>query len=138
MILMEQGKLDLAQEVSEFLPGFSSLTVEKDGKIEPARMPMTVQNLLNMTSGLTYGDENTVAGREILAYLEECVGKMYTDQAVSTQEFVNHLGTIPLTFEPGSSWYYGLLADVLGASLKWHPVCSLENFLKKICLNPWE
>ena len=32
MILMEQGKLDLAQEVSEFLPGFSNLTVEKDGK----------------------------------------------------------------------------------------------------------
>ena len=136
MILMEQGKLDLAQEVSEFLPGFSSLTVEKDGKIEPARMPMTVQNLLNMTSGLTYGDENTVAGREILAYLEECVGKMYTDQAVSTQEFVNHLGTIPLAFEPGSSWYYGLSADVLGAVIEVASGMQFGEFLEENLFKP--
>ena len=136
MILMEQGKLDLAQEVSEFLPGFSNLTVEKDGKTEQARMPMTVQDLLNMTSGLTYGDENTAGGREILAYLEECVGKMYTDQAVSTQEFANHIGTIPLAFEPSASWNYGLSADVMGAVIEVASGMRFGEFLEENLFQP--
>lgn len=49
MILMEQGKLDLAQTVDEFLPGFGKLMVEENGSFRPAKEPMTLLYLLNMT-----------------------------------------------------------------------------------------
>lgn len=59
--LMEEGRLDPAQPGVGFSPGFAHLTVEKDGVIVPVDEPMTVFQLLNMTSGLTYGDDVTVA-----------------------------------------------------------------------------
>ena len=61
MILMERGLLDFAQPVSDFLPGFAEVMVEKDGGVQKSETPVTVLNLLNMTSGLTYGDEKTTA-----------------------------------------------------------------------------
>ena len=117
-ILMEEGRLDPAQPVSDFLPGFAHLTVEKDGVIVPVDETMTVFQLLNMTSGLTYGDDVTVAGRMTTDYIEECVRRLHTDEAVSTVELANHLGTLPLSFVPGTSWQYGLSADVLGAVIE--------------------
>lgn len=136
MILMEQGKLDLAQPVSDFLPGFASLMVEKAGAFVPAETPVTVKHLLNMTSGLTYGDEKTKAGRMTSAYVEECIQRMHTKQEVSTWEFANHMGTIPLAFEPDTSWCYGLSADVLGAVIEQAAGMRLGEFLKKYLFSP--
>ena len=65
MILMERGLLDFAQPVSDFLPGFAEVLVEKDGGVQKSETPVTVLNLLNMTSGLTYGDEKTTAGKDV-------------------------------------------------------------------------
>ena len=89
VILMEEGRLDPAQPVSDFLPGFAHLTVEKDGVIVPVDEPMTVFQLLNMTSGLTYGDDVTVAGRMTTDYIEECVRRLHTDEAVSTLSLIH-------------------------------------------------
>lgn len=118
MILMERGQLDLAQPVAEILPSFAKLQVEKNGEFIPAQNCMTVNHLLNMTSGLTYGDGESRSGKMIQEYLEECVGKMETEQAATTLEIAEKLSSIPLAFEPGSSWCYGLSADVLGAVIE--------------------
>lgn len=136
MILMERGKLDPAQPVAEILPGFRHLTVEKNGKIEPASVQMTVLHLLNMTSGLTYGDEETVAGRLTGAYVEECTQRLYTEREVTTVEFANHIGTLPLAFEPDSSWRYGLSADVLGAVIEQISGVRFGDFLKENLFEP--
>lgn len=117
-ILIEEGRLDPEQPVSDFLPGFTHLTVEKDRAIVPVEKPMTVYQLLNMTSGLTYGDDVSVAGKMTTNYIEECTRRLHTDDAVSTIELANHLGTLPLAFMPGASWQYGLSADVLGAVIE--------------------
>ena len=84
MILMERGLLDFAQPVSDFLPGFAEVMVEKDGGVQKSETPVTVLNLLNMTSGLTYGDEKTTAGKMTFGYIEECIRRLHTPQAVTT------------------------------------------------------
>lgn len=118
MILMEQGKLDLAQPVAEILPEFANLKVACEGKIVPATVPMTVNHLLNMTSGLTYGDDETTAGRMVLNCLEQCFERMNTREAVTTMGFAERIAAMPLAFQPGTSWCYGLSADVLGAVIE--------------------
>lgn len=138
MILMERGLLDLGQPVADLLPGFQNLSVEKDGKIVPCseETPLTVLHLLNMTSGLSYGDDQTVAGRCIADYLDECVARMHTDHAVTTVEFANHIGTFPLAFEPGSSWRYGLSADILGAVVEVVSGQTFGEFMKENIFEP--
>lgn len=136
MILVDQGKLDLGQQVAEILPGFADVKVETPEGVRPAKSMVLVHHLLNMTSGLTYGDDGTAAGEEITKYLEACIEKMYTDQAVSTVDFANHIGTIPLAFDPGASWQYGLSADVLGAVIEKVSGMKFGEFMQKYLFGP--
>lgn len=138
MMLMEQGKLELAQPVSDFLPGFETLTVDREGKSEPVKMPMTLRHLMNMTSGLTYGGQETGSDRQILAWLQECIDRMYGPEAVHTVEFADHVGRIPLAFDPDSSWQYGLSADILGAVVEVVSGMSYGEFLQKRLFDPLE
>ena len=66
MILVEKGLLDLNMPVAEVLPGFASTRIRIGDDIVPARRSVTVLHLLNMTSGLTYGEETTPEGRQLL------------------------------------------------------------------------
>ena len=63
MILMERGLLDFYAPVSEFLPSFAQMCVAKTGERIPCKRQILVNDLLNMTSGLVYPDEETAAGR---------------------------------------------------------------------------
>lgn len=136
MILMERGQLDFAQPVSDFLPGFADVTVETDGGVQKVETPVTVLNLLNMTSGLTYGDEKTMAGKMTLSYIDECIERLHTPQAVTTVEFAEHLSTIPLDFVPDTSWRYGLSADVLGAVIEKASGMQFGEFMEKNIFEP--
>lgn len=118
MILVERGLLDLNMPISEVLPGFAGAKVMRDGVPMAAQFPVRVLHLLNMTSGLTYGEEPTPEGRQVLALIDSCMERLHTDRCVSTVEFANALGQIPLAFEPDSSWCYGFSADVLGAVIE--------------------
>ena len=118
MILVERGMLDLNMPVSEVLPGFAGAKVMEDGVPVTAQFPVRVLHLLNMTSGLTYGEEPTPEGRQVLRLIDSCMALLHTDRCVSTVEFANALGRIPLAFAPDSSWCYGFSADVLGAVIE--------------------
>ena len=67
MILAEEGKLDIGAPVAQYLPEFKDVRVGVE-KAAPKR-PMTVQDLLRHTSGLTYG----VFGSSCLLYTSRCV-----------------------------------------------------------------
>lgn len=131
MILIERGMLDLAQPVADFLPGFRNLTVERNGVIEKTEVPVTVMELLNMTSGLTYGGTESLSERMTLDYIEECVNRLHTEHPVTTYEFANYLGTLPLAFVPDTSWRYGLSADVLGAVIEQVSGMRFGTFLRE-------
>lgn len=136
MILVERGVLDLAQPVADFLPGFANLHVEENGALVAPQKALTLYHLLNMTSGYSYGDGTTQGAQKTAALLEECKQKMHTEKAVSTVEFANRLGEIPLQFHPDSTWMYGLSADILGAVVEVASGMKYGEFLKKNIFEP--
>jgi CubicO group peptidase (beta-lactamase class C family) len=116
MQLVEEGKLQVSDPVSKYLPeiGKMKVGVEKtvDGKpvlqlSDPDR-PMTVQDLLRHTSGLVYGSRGTTLVNQ--AYIDAKIG----DRADTNAEFVKKLSAMPLKFQPGARWEYGVSVDVQG------------------------
>jgi CubicO group peptidase (beta-lactamase class C family) len=116
MQLVEEGKLQVSDPVSKYLPeiGKMKVGVEKtvDGKpvlqlSDPDR-PMTVQDLLRHTSGLVYGSRGTTLVNQ--AYIDAKIG----DRADTNAQFVSKLSALPLKFQPGARWEYGVSVDVQG------------------------
>lgn len=135
MVLMEEGKIDLADPVSKYLPGFKNPHIYVDGKKTEAGREVAVYHLLSMTSGLTYGgdDEN---GQATFRLLEKLVKELYSEHPMSTVEFADELGKLPLAFTPGEWFCYGLSADVLGAIVEVVSGMRFGEFLEKHFFTP--
>lgn len=135
MLLMEEGKIDLADPVSRYLPGFKNPHIYVDGKRTEAGREIAVYHLLSMTSGLTYGgdDENGQATFRLLDKLEK---GLYSEHPMSTVEMANELGQLPLAFTPGERFCYGLSADVLGAVVEVVSGMRFGEFLEKHFFEP--
>lgn len=136
MILLEDGKIDLLDQVSDYLPGFRNQYVIEQGVIVPVKQPMTIQHLLNMTSGLVYPGENNPAETRCDRLIEEVKSKLLTDQALTTVEIANRTGKLPLAFVPGTTWQYGFSADVLGAVVEVVAGMRFGEFLEKRLFEP--
>jgi CubicO group peptidase (beta-lactamase class C family) len=116
MQMVEEGKLQISDPVSKYLPeiGKMKVGVEKtvDGKpvlqLSDPERPMTVQDLLRHTSGLVYGSRGTNLVNQ--AYVDAKIG----DRANTNAEFVSKLSAMPLKFQPGARWEYGVSVDVQG------------------------
>jgi len=117
MQMVEEGRLQVSDPVSKFLPELGRMKVaqEKTGAdgtptllLSDPERPMTVQDLLRHTSGLIYGGRGASLVNQ--AYVTAKIG----DRSMSNQEFVTKLSTLPLRFSPGARWEYGVSTDVLG------------------------
>jgi CubicO group peptidase (beta-lactamase class C family) len=86
-------------------PAGGAPTVE----LVPAPRPMTVQDLMRHTSGLTYGFFGNTAAKR--AYLE---AKISFEGDVTNALFAESLAAMPLGFQPGSTWDYSYSTDILG------------------------
>lgn len=117
MMLVEEGKIQLFDPVSVYLPELKGLEVgvEKTTAAgatelvrEPAQREMTIQDLLRHTSGLTYG----VFGKSLVkqAYLDANL----FDRNQTLGEFITKLAKVPLAHQPGTMWDYSMSIDVLG------------------------
>jgi CubicO group peptidase (beta-lactamase class C family) len=118
MMLVEEGRIQLEDLVSVYLPEFNNLQVgvEKvnaatgnpELSLEPIRRKMTIQDLLRHTSGLTYG----TFGKSLVnqAYID---AKLF-DPNQTLAEFVSKLSKLPLAYQPGTTWNYSMSTDVLG------------------------
>lgn len=135
MMLLERGKIDLFDPVSQYIPGFRSQLLEKNGQLIPPGREANIHDLMNMTSGLVYGGED-MAGRHTDALFRELNDRLHSDTPMSTLEFANRLGEGPLTFEPGSNWNYGTSADVLGAIIETVSGMRYGEFLWKEIFEP--
>ena len=103
MILVERGIVDLADPVSKYLPGFRNPVVcTADGKIEKAEREILLEDIMNMTSGLTYGGTDET-GRQTDALFQEVIHGLKEENGgtISTVEFANRLGKVPLLYQPG-------------------------------------
>ena len=136
MKLMEDGLLDLAQPVSEYLPSFENPMVEQDGRLVCADRQVQVRDLLNMTSGLVYNGDAGLAGRHADAVFGELERRIMTDHPMTTMELAVRLGEGPLAFQPGSSWKYGTGADVIGAVVEAASGMRFGAYLEKSFFGP--
>lgn len=136
MILLEEGRIDLLDHVSDYLPGFRDQYIIERGVAVPVTRPMTIHNLLNMTSGLAYLGESNPAEVRGERLIEEIKVKLLTDQALGTVEIADRIGQLPLVFMPGESWQYGFSADVLGAVVEVVSGLRFGEFMAKRIFEP--
>ena len=139
MMLVEDGKLRLDDPVSKYIPAFAQMKVgvEKpgdDGKLTlvqvPQNRPITIEDLLRHTSGLTYGFSGGGAVRKLYAEADLFNGD------VTNTEFAARIATLPLAEQPGTQWDYGHSTDVLGRVIEVVSGKSLFQFEKERLLDP--
>lgn len=116
--LYEQGAFLLQDPVSQYLPEFKEMQVYErraDGEyvLRPAAQEIRIRDLFCMTSGLTY-DGKGCPTEELTAQLLQEAYQNFEQRSCPTRELVRRIAGIPLAFEPGSRWHYGLSHDVLG------------------------
>ena len=133
MMLVEEGKIQLLDPVSHYLPEFKGVQVgvEKLNTTtgnselvgEPPRQEMTIQDLLRHTSGLTYG----IFGKSLVkqAYNEANL----FDRNQTLAEFVSKIAKLPLAYHPGTTWEYGHSTDVLGRIVEVVSGVTLDQFV---------
>lgn len=139
MILAERGDLDLWDPVSKYLPCFAGQRVwdAERGEI-PAEREVTIYDLLNMTSGITYPDEATEPGRRMGAVVERLVKARERGERADTQDYMRGIASVPLVFQPGDRWMYGFSADVLGGVAEAVSGKSFGAFLREELFAPLE
>jgi CubicO group peptidase (beta-lactamase class C family) len=141
MILYEQGKLLLDQPISDFIPEFKHPVVL--GKFNdadttyttiPASSEITIRQLLTHTSGLDYTDIGSSKVAAIYSKNHIPSGLGYFD--ADLLERMKALGKLPLSFQPGTKWQYGLNCDLLGCLIEVISGMNLEDFLRKNIFDP--
>ena len=116
LALVEQGKLDLDQPLSDLIAAFAAtrvatglLNADGEPETEPTLRPITILDLLRHTSGLTYGFFGQGVVRD--AYRNAAAGSA----GLSNVETAARLADLPLEHQPGTTWEYSRATDVLGA-----------------------
>jgi CubicO group peptidase (beta-lactamase class C family) len=139
MMLVEDGKLSLDDAVAKYIPAFAEVKVgvekpDESGKpalrLEPLNRPITIEDLLRHTSGLTYG-----------FYGDSSIRKLYAnsdlfDGDFDNAQFAQRIAKLPLAEQPGTLWDYGHSTDVLGRVIEVASGQSLFQFEKQRLLDP--
>jgi len=137
MMLYEEGRFQLDDPISKYLPEFKNPKVlVKPASGEPYSIPATreilIKDLLRHTSGLTYN-------------WNEKLGKMYNDANVASGllqydgtigDSVKRLAALPLLFNPGERWEYSLGVDVLGRLVEVVSGKPLDEFFRVRIFEP--
>jgi CubicO group peptidase (beta-lactamase class C family) len=139
MMLVEEGKLALDDPVAKYIPAFAGVKVaiektDESGKpvlaIEPLKRPITIEDLLRHTSGLTYGFYGHTTVRKLYANSD------LFDGDFDNAEFIERLVKLPLAEQPGTRWDYGHSTDVLGRVIEVISGQTLYQFEKRRLLDP--
>ncbi len=139
MMLYEEGRFQLDDPISKFIPAFANPRVYAGGsrgKIDsvPAEREITFRDLLTHTSGLTYGfmESNPVDA----LYRSRTNGVDFQTATTSLKDLVERLGTFPLIAQPGKAWNYSVATDVLGYLVEVISGQPFEKFLKERVIDP--
>ena len=137
MMLVDRGKIALDDPVSKYIPSFAKMKVGVERKDEtgrpvldlvPLRRPITIEDLLLHTSGITYGfyGEGLVKAAYDGIYLGD----------FDNAEFAERIAKVPLAEQPRTLWDYGHSIDILGRVIEVVSGQSLYQFEKAQLLDP--
>ncbi|HWH49855.1 MAG TPA: serine hydrolase domain-containing protein [Burkholderiales bacterium] len=148
MMLVEDGRMQLTDPVSKFLPAMKNLQVSaaktdaEFARINYAQVPtdreMTVQDLLRHTAGLAYGELTQNAP------VKEALGKAgiykttidFDSRDLTPAEQVERISKVPLAHQPGTVWEYSLASDLLGRVVEAAAAERLADFLDRRLFKP--
>jgi CubicO group peptidase (beta-lactamase class C family) len=147
LMLMEEGKLRLADPVSRFIPEFKSMKVAMVKPLPPApsgpsRQPprepeiftvpaereITIRDLMTHTSGLESGGWGTADASRM--------APRKTNDTLA--HYIPQLGAVPLDFQPGTQWRYSALAGIetLGRIVEVVSGTTFDRYLKERIFDP--
>ena len=138
MMLVEQGLLQLTDPVSKFIKSFGETRVWNTGTIlKPMTAaltePIRVWHLLTHTSGLTYGFNYADVVDDMYRRAGFETGLSYNE---SLEVVCDKIASLPLVFQPGSSWNYSMATDVVGRIIEVISKMPLDEFLEKNIFAP--
>ncbi len=133
MILYEEGRFQLKDPVSRYLPAFANVQVAlTGGGTEKPRRPLTIHDLLTHTAGMSYG-----AGPAKAAYEAAGMKDWYlvgNDETLA--QWTDRFAALPLQSQPGEQFIYGYATDVLGRLVEVVSGQSLDAFIKARITDP--
>lgn len=142
MMLWEEGKFQLDDPISKYIPEFKNPSVldtfnTLDGTYTttPAEHEITIRHLLTHTSGLGYG---VIDGDERFQriYKDAGITDLYTTADISIEESVKKLAKLPLHHDPGTAFVYSEGLDVLGYFIEVVSGMSFDDFLRTRIFDP--
>jgi CubicO group peptidase (beta-lactamase class C family) len=136
MMLVEEGRLNISDPVSRFIPAFARTTVldEQNGRVAvvPARRQITIRDLLTHTAGISYG-----GGALEPFYTPAGFTQWYfADRAQPMTVWIDKLATLPFESHPGERWVYGYNTDVLGNVIERISGQTLAQFIEARITTP--
>jgi CubicO group peptidase (beta-lactamase class C family) len=138
MMLYEEGRFQLDDPISKFIPGFANqrvFTGGSRGKIDtaPAERDINFRDLLTHTSGLTYG---MMEANAVDAMYRAKDGVDFQTADTSLKQVVEKAASIPLIAQPGKAWNYSISTDVLGYLVEVISGQPFEKFLLERVIKP--
>ena len=137
MMLYEEGIFQLDDPISRFIPCLANPTVmvsNADGGLQtrPANGPITIKQLLTHTAGFTYGWNEEFS----LGEMYQRAGVDFWPNSGMLAEVVEKASELPLLFEPGSRFGYGISTDVLGRFVEVISEQPLDVFMRQRVFEP--
>ncbi|HKM33740.1 MAG TPA: serine hydrolase domain-containing protein [Lachnospiraceae bacterium] len=137
LILAERGKLDLLDNVSLYIPEFANAKVwSEDGTLVPLKREIRIMDLLTMTSGVTYPDFDCEPARQMDQLFRDIKTDLENGNPTDTLDYCRKIASVPLCFQPGANWRYGLSADILGGIVEVVSGQKYGKFLSKEIFEP--
>jgi CubicO group peptidase (beta-lactamase class C family) len=150
MLLIEDGKLSLNQNIADILPEWANPKVAWDPakslSSRPAQAPVTVRSLLTHTAGLGYGIVSKGALLKEYQNLGLQAGQVSrmklpgfsegAPAAPSLKDFSERLASLPLVADPGYKWSYSVSLDLLGRVIEVAAGMPFDTFVQKRLFDP--
>jgi len=131
MQLYEEGKFNLSDPVHKFIPEFRMMNKYEDDSLVKVHEPIKIIHLLTHTSGFSHG-------RVSNQFLKKNYQEAQLFQAKNNKELANKLSRIPLQFEPGTDWQYGLSTALCGYLVEVLSGTTLDKYLEEHIFKPLE
>ncbi len=138
MTLYEEGKFQLDDPVSKYLPEYANLQVVNDptqgitAGTHPAPSAMTVRQVLSHTAGMSHGIAPIAYDKELWN------GIILNGNLKTLAQRTEALAKIPLAFDPGSKWNYSFSPDIVGRLVEVLSGKSLDQYLQERIFGPLE